>query len=131
MAEVQKKVLIVDDEKNLVSLVALHMNMAGYLVSYAYDGYSALDIAKSQKPDVIILDIMLPKLNGLVVCRKLKEAEETRHIPIIILSALIETEDKFMGFNAGADDYITKPFSPRELLARVKRMLSIEKTSRR
>jgi two-component system alkaline phosphatase synthesis response regulator PhoP len=129
--DTQKKILIVDDEKDIVSLVSLHMKMAGFLVYFAYDGYTALDICKTENPDMIILDLMLPKLNGFEVCRRLKEAEETRCIPVIMLSARAETEDKLLGFNVGADDYVTKPFSPRELLARVKRVMNIQRVSRR
>lgn len=119
----REKILIVDDEKDLVSLVALHLKMAGYQVFFAHDGYSALDIARRDHPDLVILDLMLPKLNGWEVCRHLREEGENRRVPVIMLSARAETEDKLLGFDVGADDYMTKPFSPRELLAHIKRLL--------
>lgn len=126
-SQAEKRILIVDDEKDLVSLVALHLKMAGYQVSFAHDGYSALDIAQRDHPDLVILDLMLPKLNGWEVCRHLREEGENRGVPVIMLSARAETEDKLLGFDVGADDYMTKPFSPRELLARIKRLLEAKK----
>ena len=123
MAPDKKKILIVDDEKELVSLVALHMQLAGYEVLFANDGWTAIDICKWDKPDLIILDLMLPKLNGWEVCRRLREDEELKEMPVVMLSARGELDDKLRGFNVGADDYITKPFSPKELVARVKRIL--------
>lgn len=123
MAPAKKKVLIVDDEKALVSLVALHMQLAGYEVLFANDGWSAIDTCKRDKPDLVVLDLMLPKLNGWEVCRRLRGDEETKGIAVVMLSARGELEDKLRGFNAGADDYVTKPFSPKELVARVKRIL--------
>jgi DNA-binding response OmpR family regulator len=123
MTQAKKKILIVDDEKALVSLVALHMQMTGYEVLFANDGWSAIDICKRDKPDLVILDLMLPKLNGWEVCRRLRSDEEIKTISVIMLSARGELEDKLRGFGAGADDYVTKPFSPKELVARVKRIL--------
>lgn len=120
----KKKILIVDDEKELVALVSLHMNMAGYKVLSASDGKRALELAQEEKPDLIILDLMLPKIDGWEVCKRLREIQETKDIPVIMLTCRAETEDKLKGFEAGADDYITKPFSPRELVARVKRVLA-------
>ncbi len=118
-----KKILIVDDEKDLVSLVALHMQMAGFRVQFAYDGFAALDICRRERPDAVILDLMLPKLNGWEVCRRLRQDPQMKDTAVLMLSARDETEDKVMGFDAGADDYVTKPFSPRELVARVRRIL--------
>ncbi len=123
MSETKKMILIVDDEKQLVSLVALHMQMAGYEVSSANDGWTAIDICNRHKPDLVILDLMLPKLNGWEVCRRMKEDKALKDIAVIMLSARGELEDKLRGFDSGADDYVTKPFSPRELVARVKRVL--------
>jgi two-component system alkaline phosphatase synthesis response regulator PhoP len=123
MTSVQKKILIVDDEKALVSLVALHMRTAGYDALIANDGWTAIDMCKRDKPDLIILDLMLPKLNGWEVCRRLKEDDMTKDIMVVILSARSQDDDKLRGFDAGADDYMTKPFSPRELVARVNRIL--------
>ena len=124
MTSAQKKILIVDDEKALVSLVALHMQTAGYEVLTANDGWSAIDVCKRDKPDLVILDLMLPKLNGWEVCRRLREDEATKDIMVVMLSARSDDNDKLRGFDVGADDYMTKPFSPRELVARVKRILA-------
>jgi two-component system alkaline phosphatase synthesis response regulator PhoP len=122
--QTKKKILIVDDEKQLVSLVSLHMKMSGYDVLSANDGEEALAIAKKEKPDLMILDLMLPKIDGLEVCKRLRAQSADRDIPVIMLTALSETTDKLKGFECGADDYVTKPFSPRELVARVKRVLA-------
>jgi DNA-binding response OmpR family regulator len=124
MTSPQKKILIVDDEKALVSLVALHMRTAGYEVLTANDGWSAIDVCKRNKPDLVILDLMLPKLNGWEVCRRLREDDMTKDIRVVMLSARSEDDDKLRGFDVGADDYVTKPFSPRELVARVNRILA-------
>jgi len=123
MAE-KKKILIVDDEKQLVSLVSLHMKMSGYEVFSAKDGEDALVVAKEDAPDLVILDLMLPKMDGWEVCKRLRAETKAVDIPVIMLSARSEIEDKLKGFECGADDYITKPFSPRELVARVKRVLA-------
>lgn len=120
----KKKILIVDDEKDLVSLVSLHMKMAGYDVLSAANGEKALEIAEEEKPDLIILDLMLPKVDGWEVCRRLREESNIEKVPVIMLTARAETDDKLKGFEVGADDYVTKPFSPRELVARVKRVLA-------
>lgn len=120
----KKKILIVDDEKELVSLVSLHMKMAGYDVLSAANGEKALEIAEEEKPDLIILDLMLPKVDGWEVCRRLREESNIAKVPVIMLTARAETDDKLKGFEVGADDYVTKPFSPRELVARVKRVLA-------
>ena len=120
----KKKILIVDDEKQLVSLVRLHMEMSGYEVLSASDGEEALAVAKRDKPDLMILDLMLPKIDGWEVCKRLRTESKAGNIPVIMLTARSETEDKLKGFECGADDYITKPFSPRELVARVKRVLA-------
>lgn len=117
-----KKILIVDDERDLVNLIALHLKSAGYEALQASTGRLALEVIKKDHPDLVILDLMLPEMDGWEVCRRLREDQQD--IPVIILTARTETEDKLRGFDAGADDYITKPFSPRELLARVKRVLS-------
>ena len=120
----KKKILIVDDEKQLVSLVILHMKMSGYEVLSANDGEKALAIAREENPDLLILDLMLPKMDGLEVCKRLRAESKTGDIPVIMLTARSETGDKLKGFECGADDYITKPFSPRELVARVRRVLA-------
>lgn len=112
-----KKILIVDDEKNIVDILRFNLKKEGYETIEAYDGESAVNLALSQSPDLILLDIMLPKMDGFTVCRKLRQSMET---PILMLTAKEEEVDKVLGLELGADDYITKPFSPRELMARVK-----------
>ncbi|MDD5004901.1 MAG: response regulator transcription factor [Candidatus Omnitrophica bacterium] len=119
----KKKILVVDDEKELVKLLAFNLSIAGYDVISAKSGIEALEICENEKPSLIILDIMLPRIDGWEVCRRLKQNTRTRHIPIIMLSALSEVDDKLKGFYLGIDDYITKPFSPRELVVRIKRVL--------
>ncbi len=120
----KKKILIVDDERNLLALVGLHMQMGGYEPFFAADGEEALTLAEEERPDLVILDLMLPKLDGWMVCQRLREKPETKDTPIIMLTAKAEIEDKLKCFEFGADDYVTKPFSPRELVARVNRVLA-------
>ena len=113
-------ILVVDDEQNIVKLARLYLNKDGYHVEAAYDGVEALEKAKSLRPDLIILDIMMPKMDGLAVCRELRK---TSNVPIIILTARDDDVDRIVGLELGADDYITKPFNPRELVARVRAVL--------
>jgi DNA-binding response OmpR family regulator len=115
------KILIAEDDKNILAGLVDILKMDGHATVIARDGETALKQVKDRKPDLIILDVMLPKLSGFEVCKKLK-AEESR-IPIIILSAQSEEADKVLGLELGADDYVTKPFSPRELLVRIKAVL--------
>jgi DNA-binding response OmpR family regulator len=115
------KILIVEDDKNILTGILDNLNMEGYQTAVAQDGQAALALAKEVIPDLIILDIMLPKLNGFEVCRELKKRGS--QIPVIILSAKAQERDKVLGLELGADDYITKPFSPREFLMRVKAVL--------
>ena len=117
------KVLVVEDEKNILELVRFNLEKEGFTVITALDGNQGLELAREEKPDLILLDVMLPGMNGLEVCRELQREYETREIPIIMLSARAEEVDKVLGLEMGADDYITKPFSPRELVARVKARL--------
>jgi two-component system response regulator VicR len=112
-----KKVLIVDDEKNIVDILKFNLNKEGFTTTEAYDGEQAMELALSEDPDLILLDVMLPKMDGFTVCRKLREKITT---PIIMITAKEEEVDKVLGLELGADDYITKPFSTRELIARVK-----------
>lgn len=112
-----KKILIVDDEKNIVDILRFNLKKEGYDTIEAYDGEEAINLALTQNPDLILLDIMLPKADGFTVCRKLRQSIST---PILMLTAKEEEVDKVLGLELGADDYITKPFSPRELIARVK-----------
>ena len=125
-----KKVLIVDDEKNIVDILRFNLKKEGYDTIEAYDGEDAVNLALSQNPDLILLDIMLPKMDGFTVCRKLRQSIST---PILMLTAKEEEVDKVLGLELGADDYITKPFSTRELMARVKanlrRLVPLEQTT--
>ncbi len=120
----KKKILIVDDEKEIVSLVSMHLRMVGFDVIFASHGEGALELISTEKPSLIILDIMLPKIDGWEVCKGLRENPHTKDIPVIMLTGRTQLEDKLKGFEVGADDYITKPFSPRELVVRVKRVLA-------
>ena len=113
----QKTILIVEDEKNIVDILRFNLQREGYRTWEAYDGEDGLSKAQAEKPDLILLDVMLPKMNGFEVCRALREAGD--NVPVIILTAREEETDKVLGLEIGADDYITKPFSMRELIARV------------
>ena len=116
--EAKKTVLIVEDEKNIVDIVRFNLQREGYDTLEAYDGEAGLALARERKPDLILLDVMMPKMMGFDVCRTLRG--EGDNVPVIILTAREEEEDKILGLEIGADDYITKPFSMRELMARVK-----------
>ena len=113
-----KKILIVEDEKNIVDILSFNLSREGYETLEAYDGATGLKLALEEDPDLILLDIMLPQMNGFDVCKAVREKNTS--IPIIMLTAREEESDKVFGLEVGADDYITKPFSMRELLARVK-----------
>lgn len=115
--EPKKTVLIVEDEKNIVDIVCFNLQREGYATLEAYDGEDGLEKARLEKPDLILLDVMLPKMNGFDVCRALRESRN--NVPVVILTAREEETDKVLGLEIGADDYITKPFSMRELIARV------------
>ena len=117
IVEAKKTILIVDDEKPIVDILMYNMKKEGYSTIEAYDGETAIEMAFKEKPDLILLDIMLPKVDGLTVCKKIRNS---LNIPIIMISAKDEEIDKILGLELGADDYITKPFSVRELVARVK-----------
>ena len=113
----KKTILIVDDEKPIVDILVYNLQKEGYNTLAAGDGLTAVDIALSKKPDLILLDIMLPKMDGLSVCKKIRH---TLNVPILMLTAKDEEIDKILGLELGADDYVTKPFSVRELMARIK-----------
>ncbi|MDH4209177.1 MAG: response regulator transcription factor [Anaerolineae bacterium] len=114
------KVLVVDDDPGIVKLVRAYLEQAGYFVFTAQDGKKALQIARHDKPDLVVLDLMLPEMDGWDVCRALRKESD---VPIIMLTARVEESDKLIGLELGADDYVTKPFSPRELVARVRSVL--------
>ena len=114
----KKKILIVDDEKPIVEILTYNLQKEGYETIEAYDGEQAITLALTKKPDLILLDIMLPKVDGLTVCKRIRHT--LSNVPILILSAKDEEIDKILGLELGADDYITKPVSVRELMARVK-----------
>ena len=118
-----RKILVVDDEAVLVETIAYNLEQAGYQVTTAADGARALEVARREAPDLIILDIMLPEMDGLEVCRQLRREGSTLATPIIMLSAKGDEFDKVVGLEVGADDYVTKPFGRRELLARVRALL--------
>ena len=113
----KKTILIVDDETTIVDMLVYNLQKEGYNTLQANDGETAVNIALSEKPDLVLLDIMLPKMDGLAVCKRIRQ---TLNIPILMISAKDEEIDKILGLELGADDYITKPFSVRELMARVK-----------
>jgi CheY-like chemotaxis protein len=120
------KVLIVDDNKESIDLLEYFLKPAGYTIIQACDGPSAIEAVKQNQPDIILLDIMLPKMNGYQVCEKLKKSQDTFHIPIVMITVLKELKDKIKALEAGADDFISKPFDSVELLARVKSLLRIK-----
>ena len=119
--EPKKTVLIVEDEVNIVDIVRFNLQREGYATLEAYDGEAGLALAREKKPDLILLDVMMPKMMGFDVCRALRA--EGDNVPVIILTAREEEEDKILGLEIGADDYITKPFDPVEVLARVRSQL--------
>jgi DNA-binding response OmpR family regulator len=124
MEAAAKTILIIEDERDVVDLLVLHLRKAGkFTISAASDGASGLNKARSERPAFIILDLMLPKMPGLEVCKLLKTDPATRHIPVMMLTAKAEEIDRIVGLEFGADDYVTKPFSPREVILRMKAIL--------
>ena len=117
------KILIVDDEQDIADLVSYNLEKEGYATIKAYDGGDVLKTIKTQKPDLLILDLMLPHMNGLDICRAIRANPEAAHLPIIMLTAKANEVDKIIGLEIGADDYMTKPFSVKELIARVRTIL--------
>jgi two-component system alkaline phosphatase synthesis response regulator PhoP len=120
----KETILIVEDEKDIVKMLDYNLKKEGYKTLIASDGEDALDAASTKHPDLILLDLMLPGLDGLEVCKELKLERKTAAIPVIMLTAKAQESDKVVGLELGADDYVTKPFSPRELIARVRAVLS-------
>jgi len=120
----KKKILVVEDEQALLTLQSMLLSIEGYTVEGVMDGQTALDVVETMKPDLILLDIMLPEVDGFQVCRQLKSNEATRHIPIIILTAKKSKEELIMGEQAGADMYITKPYKTSMVVEAIQRFLS-------
>jgi two-component system alkaline phosphatase synthesis response regulator PhoP len=131
MAMAKGKILVVDDEIYIVHILDFSLGMEGYEVLTALDGEQAVDKARSEHPDLIVLDIMMPKLDGYETCKILKAGEDTKNIPVILLSAKGRNVDQKIGFEVGADDYITKPFSPRKLVERINTLLGQANSSQR
>lgn len=123
VSEPKRKILVVEDEKDIRELVRYNLQEEGFIVVEASDGETGLTLAQKERPALVVLDLMLPGLSGLEVCRLLRTKEETSPLPILILTAKASEVDKVLGLEMGADDYVTKPFSPRELVARVKAVL--------
>ncbi|MFH0828223.1 MAG: response regulator [Candidatus Omnitrophota bacterium] len=127
MAEkIKKKILLVDDEPDIVSVTVMRLEASGYEVITAEDGSSGYELAKSEKPDLIILDLMLPLMDGYQVCRLLKFDAQYKDIPIIMLTAKSQQEDKEWGEKAGADLYMTKPYEAKELLEKIRQLMEKE-----
>ena len=116
-------ILVIDDERDLIELVRYNLDKEGYDVLAASDGTSGLEIATKHKPDLVVLDLMMPGMDGLEICQRMRADDRTRRIPVIMLTAKAGETDRIVGLEMGADDYVTKPFSPRELVARVKAVL--------
>lgn len=127
--KMSKKILLIEDDKDIINLVKHYLEKDGYRTLEAIDGVKGLDVLKKEKVDLAILDVMLPELNGIDVLKRIKGDAKTANIPVIMLTAKGEETDKIVGLELGADDYITKPFSPKELVARIKALLRrMEKT---
>jgi two-component system alkaline phosphatase synthesis response regulator PhoP len=114
------RILVVDDESQIVRVLQGYLEQSGFAVMAAYDGLEALQLARQERPDLVILDLMLPRMDGIDVCRTLRKESD---VPIIMLTARAEETDRIIGLELGADDYVTKPFSPREVVARVRAVL--------
>ena len=119
----QKKILVVDDEKDIVDLIFYNLQREGFVVIQAHDGQQARELVKTAKPDLVLLDLMLPGMSGFEVCQSIRRDPETESLPVIMLTAKSDQIDKILGLELGADDYMTKPFSVRELVARVRAVL--------
>jgi len=117
-------ILVADDDADIRDLVAFKLRQAGYEVVKVEDGVQALDAVRTGAPDLAVLDLMMPGLSGLDVCAQLRREETSAHLPVIMLTARVQEADVAAGFRTGADDYVTKPFSPRELLSRVQALLA-------
>jgi two-component system alkaline phosphatase synthesis response regulator PhoP len=122
-ARPSSRVLVIEDERDVAELLRYHLAREGYDVRLSASGVEGIREAKESRPDMVLLDIMVPELNGWEVCRRLKQDPDLRGIPVIMVTGRVEEGDKVLGFEMGADDYVTKPFSPRELLARVRAVM--------
>jgi two-component system, OmpR family, alkaline phosphatase synthesis response regulator PhoP len=119
----RKRILLIEDEEDIAALIKLHAEICGYILHVEVDGINGFRAVEREKPDLVILDIMLPGQNGFDICRKMKNSTELKNIPVIILSAKGEEIDQILGLELGADDYIAKPFSPKILFSRIKAVL--------
>lgn len=119
----KEKIVIVEDEKNIVELLKYNLEKEGYQVLYALQGDEGLDLILKEAPDFIVLDLMLPGMDGIEVCKSVRQNSKVKNTPVLMLTAKSEELDKILGLELGADDYMTKPFSPRELVARIKAIL--------
>ena len=120
---VKKKILVVEDDRDISELITYNLEREGYDIACLYDGSQVVDFVKKRKPELIILDLMLPEVDGIEICRTLKSDAATKHIPIVMLTAKGEEADVVVGLQMGADDYIPKPFSPKVLAARIKAII--------
>ena len=123
-------ILVVDDDRRVVELLAIALGAYGYRVLQAADGDEALRIAQRERPDLVVLDVRLPRKSGYEVCERLRQDPDDPHVPIIMVSAAAETESRLQGLARGADDYVSKPFSPKELIARIRNLLARAAESR-
>lgn len=122
----KKRILIVDDEQDLVFGLKMHLEKNDFEVLTAKDGQEGLDKVRREKPDVIVLDLMLPKLDGYKVCRMLKFDEKYKHVPVIMLTARVQKNDEKLGYEVGADAYMTKPYDAQELVKKIRKLLKEE-----
>ena len=116
----KKKILVIEDDRDISELITYNLEREGYEIACLYDGSQAIEFVRKRKPELILLDLMLPEVDGIEICRTLKSDPNTKHIPIIMLTAKSEEADVVVGLQMGADDYIPKPFSPKVLVARIK-----------
>ena len=123
VAGVERTVLVVDDDPVILRLLEVNFEMEGFLVRTACDGVEGLELARAEQPDVVVSDVMMPRMNGLELCKGLKDDPATASIPVILLSAKAQATDIRAGIDAGADDYVTKPFEPLDLVDRVNKLL--------
>jgi DNA-binding response OmpR family regulator len=130
VSETPARILIADDEPNLLNILRINLERSGFLVTAATDGQEAYELAQSEPPDVIVLDVMMPGMDGRETCRRLRANYRTRHIPILLLTALKSDEEKVTGLEGGANDYLTKPYATRELVQRIKNHLDWSRTQR-